>query len=812
MCGIAGFVGAGGADELRGMTEALLHRGPDAGGCASDPEHGVWLGHRRLAVLDPEGGEQPMWTAERDLVVVFNGEIYDAPSRRAELEARGHRFRSDHSDTEVLLHGWREWGQGLVDRLDGMWAFALYDLRERCLFLSRDRFGEKPLYWAQRRGTFAFASELEALMRHPSLERNLDPLALRKYLAHGYVPAPGALYEGVRKLAAGTCLRFDLGDATPRVTRRWALDLEPDPALAARSVESLAEELRAKLEAAVSRRLVADVPVGVLLSGGLDSSAVAVFAARHRKPGELRTFSVGFDEPSFDESRHAARMARHVASEHLRTPLSVEGCRELLPGIVERLDEPLADASLLPTSLLCQAARREVTVALGGDGGDELFAGYDPFRALRAAEAWSRLVPRPLHRAVRLLASRLPASHRYMSLDFRLKRTLAGLDHPAHLWNPVWLAPLGPAELGELLGEPVDVEEVYAEAIEAWDRARGGSLVDRTLQFFTELYLQNGVLTKVDRASMSHSLEVRSPFLDREVVDFVRRLPADLKLRGGETKFLLRRALAPLLPREIVKRRKQGFGVPVGRWIAAGAAPFDHFAPWEGEARGPARMRRRRLAEQRAGRADHRLYLYADWVLGRFLGRTGRLRPTPAKPCTGSVEDPPASPDDVFPEVSPLVRRRPVSRVERRSRHALRVQGRARRRRAPRLAQGRLAAGGHRGRALPGRLLLRRLSPRRRDGPVLAPHVRREALRRARRSGARRLQRLPGAVRVGSPARCADAKPRPPLRVRVPPRARGAGGRALHVASVGGRRAAPAGEARGGRLRGEPRAAGAARG
>lgn len=619
MCGIAGFVGAGDEGDLRRMTGALVHRGPDAEGMASDPERGVWLGHRRLSVVDPEGGEQPMWTVERDLVVVFNGEIYDAAEIRADLEARGHRFRSHHSDTEVLLHGWREWGPGLVDRLDGMWAFALYDRGARRLFLSRDRFGEKPLYWTQGRGTFAFASELEALANHPCVDRDLDPLALRKYFAHGYVPAPGSIYRGVQKLGAGACLRFDLREETPRVTRRWALALEPDRALAGRSIDSLAEELREKLERAVARRLVADVPVGVFLSGGIDSSAVALFAARHTKPGELRTFSVGFEEPSFDESFFARQVARHVGSDHSTTTFTMERCREVMSDLVGRLDEPLADVSLLPTHLLCGVARRDVTVALGGDGGDELLAGYDPFRALRAAEAWSRLVPRPVHRAVRLLAARLPTSHRYMSFEFRLKRTLAGLDHPARLWNPIWLAPLRPRALAELFEEPVDLEEVYSEAIEAWDRARDGSVVDRTLQFFTELYLQNGVLTKLDRVSMQHSLELRSPFLDRDLVDFVRRVPWELKLRGGQTKYLLRRALAQLLPREILTRSKQGFAAPVGRWIAQATAPFDRFPAWEGDQLGPRRFRVARLAEHREGRADHRLYLAADWILGRWL-------------------------------------------------------------------------------------------------------------------------------------------------------------------------------------------------
>ena len=622
MCGIAGFVGAGDADVLEQMTAALVHRGPDAEGVARDPERGLWLGHRRLAVVDLESGDQPMWTPERDLVVVFNGEIYNAPELRVRLEERGHRFASDHSDTEVLLHGWREWGQGLVQELDGMWAFALYDRRAGQLFLSRDRFGEKPLYWAQRRGAFVFASELEALARHPSVDRSLDPLALRKYFAHGYVPAPAAVYAGTHKLPAGCNLVFDLCQSAARVTRWWSLQLEADPGLRERPLESLCEELRERLERAVARRLVADVPVGVFLSGGIDSSAVALFAARHHKFGELRTISMGFEEPSFDESHFARIAASHVGSEHSSAIFTQRRARATLPELAQRLDEPMADASLLPTHLLCGLARRDVTVALGGDGGDELFAGYDPFRALRLAELWARWLPRPVHRAIRLLAGWLPASHGYMSPAFRVQRALAGLDHAPRLWNPAWLAPLGPADLLELMGEPCDPEEIWSEAIEAWERVPGASLVDRTLQFFAELYLQNGVLAKLDRASMLHSLEVRSPFLDRDLVDFARRLPWQLKLHAGETKFLLKRALEPLLPPEIVKRPKQGFGVPVGAWIRAGAAPFDAWPSSPELAGGGAGgFRQRRLQQHRSGRADHRLYLYADWLLGSWLAR-----------------------------------------------------------------------------------------------------------------------------------------------------------------------------------------------
>ena len=571
-----------------------------------------------MSIIGLENGGQPIHSEDSSLVLVCNGEIYNHRELRAALEARGHAFRSDHSDTEVLLHGYREWGEELVRRLNGMWAFALLDRPRRRLFLSRDRFGQKPLYWARRGGTFAFASELSALMAHPELRTGLCETGLKKYFAHGYVPAPHTIRRGIRKLPAGCNLSVELPDGEPRVSRYWEFSLEPEAAPPAQVVRRWEEELRERLERAVVRRLMADVPLGVFLSGGIDSSAVALVAARHHKPGELLTFSVGFDDPSFDESAAAERVARLVGSRHHRTLFSPERARALWPEVAARLDEPLADPSLLPTHLLCGVARRHVTVALGGDGADELFAGYDPFRALRWAELYARAVPRPVHRAIRLLAARLPTSHRNLSLDFKLKRTLAGLSYPRPLWNPVWLAPLEPRELAELLSAPVDPEDLYSEAIEAWERSDGLSLADRTLQFFTRLYLQDDILAKVDRASMMHGLEVRSPFLDIDLVDLVRRIPVGCKLRRGETKWILKRALAPWLPREVRRRPKKGFGVPVGSWLQRSVPPFDRV-----QGMGGSGFHRERLAQHRTGRADHRLYLYAQWVLERHRERWG---------------------------------------------------------------------------------------------------------------------------------------------------------------------------------------------
>jgi len=614
MCGIAGFAGRGDLGVLRRMTAALAHRGPDADGHWSDESAGVFLGHRRLSIVDLSGGAQPMWTRDGQLGVTFNGEIYNHAELRAELKARGCEFTTDHSDTEVLLHGYREWGENFTERLNGMWAFVIYDRAKQRLFGSRDRFGKKPLYYFKEGETFAFASELPALLQHPTCPRGLSPLSLKKYFAYCSIPAPRSIYERVWKLPGGHSFTFALTSRALKTWRWWEFVLETGGQ--APDEETLCEEIRATLDRAVQRRLMSDVPLGVFLSGGIDSSAIAAFAAKHVPAGQLNTFSIGFNEPTFDESSYAQFVADRLGTRHRNETLDLDKSISLLPEIIARLDEPLGDGSLLPTYLLSRFTRQHVTVALGGDGGDELFAGYDPFRALRAAELYAKFIPGPLHHAIRLVAARLPVSHENVSFDFKIKRTLMGLSYPPRLWSAVWMGALEPRDLAQLFREPCDEEEVYSEAIEAWDRCAQPNLVDRTLQFFTNLYLQDGILAKVDRASMLCSLEARSPFLDIEVVDLARRIPWQLKLRGGQTKWILKRALAPLLPREIIDRKKKGFGMPIGRWLREGKFAFDHARTFPHL---DVAFAERQHAAHMSGARDERLFLWSYWLLSQWM-------------------------------------------------------------------------------------------------------------------------------------------------------------------------------------------------
>lgn len=618
MCGIAGFVGPGSAKDLDRMLYAIVHRGPDDGGTFVDPETRVFLGARRLAVIDLSGGRQPMVAENGDLVVVFNGEIYNHLELRKDLEAAGCRFATDHSDTEVLLHGYRLWQDALPEKLNGMFAFAIYDKAARRLFLARDRFGEKPLYYAQCPGGIVFGSDLSAVTSHTNVATDFNIMGLQKYFAYGFFPAPSTVFKDVRKLPHGHSLKIDALSGKAVAIPYWRYALHPDPR--PRPEGELSEELRSLLSSAVEKRLMSDVPIGIFLSGGLDSSAVAAFAARKIGADRLNTFCLGFDDPSYDESKFARQVAEVIGCRHFETHLCLEHAAEALPGILESLDEPLGDPSILPTYLLCRFARRRVTVALGGDGGDELFAGYDPFLALQPARLYASFIPSAVHLAITKLAERMARSSRYMALDFKLRRALRGLRHRAALWNPVWLSPLEPEEISELLEQPVSAEELYAEAIAAWDESNAKSDIDRSVEFYANFYLPEAVLTKSDRASMMVSLEYRAPFLDKDLVAFACSLPSDMRLRGRERKYILKRSLQGILPKTIIQRRKKGFGIPLTRIVKTDGVPFGDSLSGLLNDEALERLR----AQHRSGIKDQRLFLWCLMSLIYF----GRQRPS----------------------------------------------------------------------------------------------------------------------------------------------------------------------------------------
>jgi asparagine synthase (glutamine-hydrolysing) len=575
MCGITGWLaldGAPAADEprLRLMCQAMAHRGPD------DTGTGLFgpaaLGMRRLSIIDVAGGAQPIGNETGQVQVVFNGEIYNHHALREGLLARGHRFET-RSDTEVLVHLYEERGEAFVEELVGMFAIALWDQAAQKLVIARDRMGEKPLYWTRAGGNLIFGSELKCLLAHPAVARRLSPQALASYLALEYVPAPLAILDGVHKLPPGHLLIVEGGE--PRVLPYWRPDTTPrTPAVA--EAEAIAG-VDQRLHDAVAGQLVADVPLGVFLSGGIDSSVVAAVAAQQLRAagaGPLQTFAIGFTDPSFDESAHARAVAAHIGSQHHERILEPGMLPAILPTVTGLLDEPFGDASVLPTYLLAAFARERVTVALGGDGGDELFAGYPTYQAQRAAGYLDRL-PGPLvgglAEAARALVGVLPVNHDNLSLDFKLKRFAAALDREPAERHARWLGSFDPEAQAALLTPELRAQLIgydpYAQARAIWAETRGLDPLARFLAIDQRTYLPDDILFKVDRASMMASLETRAPLLDHRLVAYANGLPSGLKLHGLTTKHVLKRVAAQYVPDAILQRPKKGFGIPVAKWL-----------------------------------------------------------------------------------------------------------------------------------------------------------------------------------------------------------------------------------------------------
>ncbi len=555
MCGICGVAGGdpAGSRELVGrMCSAMTHRGPDDEGTVQ--LDGVTLGMRRLSIIDLEGGHQPMHNEDSTVWVVQNGEIYNHLELRELLLASGHTFNTQ-SDTEVLVHGYEQWGEEMVERLNGMFAFAVLDRRRGAVLLARDRMGIKPLHYAIDGKRLVFASELKALLRDPALRRGIDPAALDQYLAYEFVPSPASIVRGISKLQPAHALTWSVAEGTQRLRRYWSPELGVGDGR--RNLDEEGERLRTVLRESVRKELISDVPLGVFLSGGIDSSAVA--AMMTELGGEVKSFSVGFADRSFDESSYARQVARHLGTDHRELTLEPEMLLGLIPKLPTLLDEPLGDASIIPTYLLAEFTRRHVKVALGGDGGDELFAGYPTLQAHRLAEYYMR-APRLLREGlVEPVVRRLPVSRGNLSFDFRAKRFVSGAGYPVAERHQRWMGSFAAEERSALLSREVRYEVEL-------DPAHADPL-NQVLMLDMRLYLENDILVKLDRASMMASLEGRVPLLNNDFVEYATHLPLNMKLRGLRSKFLLKRALRGLLPESILHRPKKGFGIPVAHWF-----------------------------------------------------------------------------------------------------------------------------------------------------------------------------------------------------------------------------------------------------
>ncbi|NOT49367.1 MAG: asparagine synthase (glutamine-hydrolyzing) [Acidobacteria bacterium] len=605
MCGITGWINLdttkpnhNAEPVLHSMCERIVHRGPDSEGLWVDET--VALGMRRLSIIDLKTGDQPVFSEDKSVVVMMNGELYNYREVRVRLEKDGFKFVTK-TDTEILPHLYVKYGDDFLDHVNGMYAFSLWDSRRKKLIIARDRFGEKPLYYGIFDGKLIWASEPKAILAHPSVTPELDLNALRHYVSFDYVPAPMSIYKGIHKLPAAHVLVVENGEV--RTRKYWDLSWHEDAearALAraysggsdyaianaqtsetngkspaksqSRKEESLsgkANELRDLLSDAVRMRLVSDVPLGILLSGGIDSSTVAAFATQHATE-RVKTFSIGFEEDSFDESKYARTVAKHLNTEHYEDKLSATTAGDLISDIGQWLDEPMSDGSLIPTFLLAQFVRKHVTVALGGDGGDELFAGYPMYYAHTLAAKYNAIPSFVRSGLIEPVVNALPVSTNNMSFDYKAKRFVRSAKHDDIARHHGWFGSFSTDQHEKLFTKDVLTQtdaDIYRGVRELVDASDAKNVIEQMQYADINYYLAEDILTKVDRAAMAVSLETRAPFLDPRVGQFAASIPVNYKLKGKSGKFILKEAMRGLLPHDILHRPKKGFGIPIAEWL-----------------------------------------------------------------------------------------------------------------------------------------------------------------------------------------------------------------------------------------------------
>jgi asparagine synthase (glutamine-hydrolysing) len=623
MCGIVGIVERDRAraippGEIDRMVRTLTHRGPDEEGRVSLP--GVGLAMRRLSIVDLAGGQQPFANEDGAIQVVANGEIYNFESIKSDLAARGHRFRS-RSDIEVLVHAYEEWGEAFLTRLRGMFALAIWDGRTNTLLAARDRAGEKPLYYAETPQGLRLASEIKALLARPEVGRALDLEALDQFLTYEYVIAPRTIFASIRKLPAAHYLLYRDGEVTIR--RYWDAADVPSRAFSDREA---AAALRETLTGAVRSQMMSDVPLGVFLSGGIDSSAVAVLMQGEPGGERVRSFSMGFDDGSYNELPFARQIAELCGTDHHEGMVTPD-VASLFDRLVVHMDEPFADVSMFPTYLVSQMAREHVKVVLTGDGGDELFGGYDAYRAQALAARWGRLAPDALVRALDAALEHVPPSSQKKGFVNKTQRFVAGLaDAPRDIAQYRWMTFLSASDKQRLYSrrfqDALVASDVYAPVREALAGWKTPDALNRQLYADLRIYLADDILVKVDRMSMATSLETRAPFLDADVMELAFSMAGDLKIRGGERKVVLKEALRDVVPGRILVRKKEGFSIPMKNWLREDLRPLMDrlLAPDRLEARGllaPAEVRRL-MGDHVAGRANHAHVLFSLMVFERW--------------------------------------------------------------------------------------------------------------------------------------------------------------------------------------------------
>jgi asparagine synthase (glutamine-hydrolysing) len=560
MCGICGYLEKNiNKEYIYSMNNEINHRGPDAEGCYFN--NNAALGHKRLKIIDLVTGEQPIFNSDKSLVIIFNGEIYNFKNIKTELIKKNHSFKTS-SDTEVILHAYEEWGVDSLKKLNGMFAFAILNTNNNELFLARDRFGQKPLFYYHKNDTFIFASELTSLMKHPAVKKNINVSGLQQYLFYEYIPAPTSIIDSVNKLQAGHYLIYK--DNRIYISQYW--DIKFNTISNIITENEIKENVIELLKKSIHLRLISDVPLGIFLSGGIDSSTIVALLSEMTDIKKVKTFSIGFEEKSYDERNFARIIAEKFGTDHKEEILSPKNMIEIIPDIINKLDEPFADSSIVPTYLLSKFTKQYVTVALGGDGGDELFAGYDPFLAHWLLRNFK--IPKELlNIIIRIIHNLVPVSNKNMSLEFRIKRTLTGLYASPEIRNELWMSAFSYDMQKELFLEKAKIDEQTIFKPITSLNYKNKTLIQKIIYLYSKVYLQNDILAKVDKASMMNSLEVRAPFLDVDFAEYVNNLPDKYKLRYGKRKYLIKNIMEDKLPYEIIHRQKKGFGIPVNKWF-----------------------------------------------------------------------------------------------------------------------------------------------------------------------------------------------------------------------------------------------------
>ena len=612
MCAIFGLLNIG-EDKynLENLLTCMNHRGPDQSNFFKKRHYDdlILLGHNRLEILDINGGQQPMQCSENTHVIVFNGEIYNHKELRKILISKGYFFKSNHSDTEVLLNGYKEWGEDLPIHLNGMWAFCIFDTIKRKLFLSRDRFGEKPLFYKIENDTLIFSSELNFFKNINNLNVEINFKNIQKYCGYGFFPKNTTPYLKIYKLESGHNLVIDMLSKNNKISKYWEYKTEPD---FKKNMIDWTMEIRFLLNKSVKERMIADVPVGVFLSGGLDSSIIALLAGNENK--KINTFSIGFDQEEFDETKYSNLISKKINSEHHNFKIKIKKIDQINSLFLNKIDEPISDSSLISYFSLCKLASSKVKVVLGGDSADELMGGYDTFKAMRYLNIMKILKIDKINPLGLFFLRKLKNQYGNMNLKFKLERFLRFSGNNLGYANPQWISPMTSDEITEILNIKTSNEDIYEDALELWNQSNLDN-IDKSIEYYSKIFLQDQILVKTDRLSMMHGLEVRSPFLDYDLIDCLRKIPNKYKLNNNISKYILKKTFENDFGRDFVFRKKMGFSAPMAKWmIDSKKIKFK-----SNLLKNKSKITSQKLIEHKSLKSDNRIYLWNLINLDNFL-------------------------------------------------------------------------------------------------------------------------------------------------------------------------------------------------